>query len=178
MTNTLQKATLGMGCFWCSEAVFQQLKGIKKVTSGYSGGELPHPSYDEVSAGNTGHAEVIQIEFDSQEISYEEILYVFWHIHNPTTLNKQGADVGTQYRSVIFFHNNEQKIIAEKTKQEIQKEYEDLIVTEISPYTSFYEAEDYHKNYYKDNREYPYCQIVIDPKIQKLKLIAKNHLVP
>ena len=176
MTNILQKATLGMGCFWCSEAIFQQLKGIKKVTSGYSGGELPHPSYDEVSAGNTGHAEVIQIEFDSQEISYEEILYVFWHIHNPTTLNKQGADVGTQYRSVIFYHNDEQKISAEKTKQEVQKEYEDLIVTEISPYTSFYEAEDYHKNYYKNNKEYPYCQIVIDPKIQKLKLIAKNQL--
>lgn len=176
MTNTLQNATLGMGCFWCSEAIFQQLKGIKKVTSGYSGGELPHPSYDEVSAGNTGHAEVIQIEFDPNEISYEEILSVFWHIHNPTTLNKQGADVGTQYRSVIFYHNDEQKKIAEKTKQEAQKEYEDLIVTEISPYTNFYEAEDYHKNYYKNNKEYPYCQIVIDPKIQKLKLIAKNQL--
>lgn len=165
-----------MGCFWCSEAVFQQLKGIKKVTSGYCGGDLPHPSYEEVSAGNTGHAEVIQIEFDPNEISYEEILSVFWHIHNPTTLNKQGADVGTQYRSVIFYHNDEQKKIAEKTKQEAQKEYEELIVTEISPYTSFYEAEDYHKNYYKNNKEYPYCQIVIDPKIQKLKLIAKNQL--
>lgn len=174
---TLQKATLGMGCFWCSEAIYQQLKGIKKVTSGYAGGELPHPTYEEVSAGNTGHAEVIQIEFDPQEITYEDILYVFWHIHNPTTLNKQGADVGTQYRSVIFYHTDEQKKIAERTKAEAQKEYEDLIVTEISPYTSFYEAEDYHKNYYKKNQEYPYCQIVIDPKIQKLKLIAKDQLI-
>lgn len=174
---TLQKATLGMGCFWCSEAIYQQLKGIKKVTSGYAGGELPHPTYEEVAAGNTGHAEVIQIEFDTDEISYENILYVFWHIHNPTTLNKQGADIGTQYRSVIFYHTDEQKQIAERTKAEVQKEYEDLIVTEISPYTSFYEAEDYHKNYYKNNQEYPYCQIVIDPKIQKLKLIAKDQLV-
>lgn len=166
-----------MGCFWCSEAIYQQLKGVKKVTSGYSGGELPHPSYDDVSMGTTGHAEVIQIEFDPQEISYEDILYVFWRIHNPTTLNKQGADIGTQYRSVIFYHDEEQKKIAEKTKQEAQKEYEDTIVTEISPYTDFYEAEDYHKNYFKNNRDYPYCSFVIDPKIQKLKLIAKDHLI-
>lgn len=172
--NNIQKATLGMGCFWCSEAIYQQLRGIKKVTSGYAGGELSNPTYDDICSGTTGHAEVVQIEFDPSEISYEDILYVFWRIHNPTSLNKQGADVGSQYRSVIFYHDEEQEKIAKKTKADAQKEYEELIVTEISPYSMFYEAEKYHQDYYKNNQDYPYCKVVIDPKINKLRMLTKK----
>ena len=166
----------GGGCFWCTEAAFQRLKGVKKVISGYSGGTNENPSYEDVSSGESGHAEVSQIEYDLNEISYEDLLYVFWRIHNPTTMNQQGADVGTQYRSVIFYHNEEQKKLAENSKKEAQKLYENKIVTEILPFDKFYPAENYHQDYYNKNKFYPYCQVVIDPKIKKLQEILNNKL--
>ena len=172
----LKKATFGMGCFWCTEAVFQRLKGVKKVTSGYSGGTMKNPSTDDVHYKDTGHAEVSQIEFDPKEISYEDLLYVFWRIHNPTTLNQQGADIGPEYRSVIFYHDEEQKKLAEKSKEESQKLYDGQIVTEIVQYKNFYSAESYHQDFYKKNKYSPYCQIVIDPKINKLQEILNNKL--
>jgi peptide-methionine (S)-S-oxide reductase len=166
----MEIATLGGGCFWCTEAIFKRLKGVKSVVSGYSGGTIQNPSYEQVSTGTTGHAEAIQIEFDPQIIAYEKILEVFWHTHNPTTLNQQGNDIGTQYRSVIFYHNQKQQEIAEKSKLELEKEgvYQDKIVTEIVPFSAFYPAEHYHKDYYDKNKEDSYCTFVIDPKIQKL----------
>ena len=162
--------TLAGGCFWCTEAIFKRLRGILSVVPGYAGGNLENPSYEQVSTGKTGHAESIQIEFDPQIISLEKILEVFWHTHNPTTLNQQGGDTGPQYRSAIFYKDNHQKEIALKSKEKIEKErlYKDKIVTEISPFTNFYKAEGYHENYYDKNRDYPYCTYVIDPKIQKL----------
>jgi len=165
-----------MGCFWCTEAVFQRLKGVKKVISGYSGGTNENPSYEDVSSGESGHAEVSQIEYDPNEISYEDLLYVFWRIHNPTTINQQGADVGTQYRSVIFYHDEEQKKLAENSKKKAQKLYDNKIVTEILPFKKFYPAENYHQEYYIKNKFYPYCQVVIDPKIKKLQEILNNKL--
>ncbi len=161
-------ATLN-GCFWCTEAIFQQLRGVISVTPGYSGGERKNPTYEQVSTGVSGHAEAIQIEFDLEQISFETILDVFWHTHNPTTLNRQGADVGTQYRSVIFYHSEDQKKITHAVQQKIEKEgmYPDPIVTEITEYEEFYPAEDYHKNYYKNNPDAPYCTHVIEPKLQK-----------
>ena len=165
-----------MGCFWCTEAVFQRLKGVKKVVSGYSGGEMKNPSYEDVSSGESGHAEVSQIEYDLNEISYEDLLYVFWRIHNPTTMNQQGADVGTQYRSAIFYHDEEQKKLAENSKKQAQKLYDNKIVTEILPFKKFYPAENYHQDYYNKNKFYPYCQVVIDPKIKKLQKILNNKL--
>ena len=165
-----------MGCFWCTEAVFQRLKGVKKVISGYSGGTNENPSYEDVSSGESGHAEVSQIEYDPNEISYEDLLYVFWRIHNPTTINQQGADVGTQYRSVIFYHDEEQKKLAENSKKKAQKLYDNKIVTEILPFKKFYPAENYHQDYYNKNKFYPYCQVVIDPKIKKLQEILNNKL--
>lgn len=166
----LEKATLAAGCFWCTEAIFKRLKGVKKVVSGYSGGDKENPVYDEVASGKTGHAESIQIKFDPKIISYKKLLEIFFHLHNPTTLNQQGADIGTQYRSAIFYHNLEQKIIAEKVKEKIEKEkvYEQPIVTEIVPYKSFYKAENHHQEFYEKNQESPYCKVVIDPKLQKL----------
>ena len=175
MTNLI-KATFGMGCFWCTEAVFQRLKGVKKVTSGYSGGKMKNPTYEDVSSGESGHTEVSQIEFDLSVISYEDLLYVFWRIHNPTTMNQQGADVGTQYRSVLFYHDEEQKKYAENSKKKAQKLYENKIVTEILPFEKFYPAENYHQDYYNKNKFYPYCQVVIDPKIKKLQKILNNKL--
>ena len=165
----LDKATFGGGCFWCTEAIFQKLKGVKKVSSGYAGGN-GSTDYESVSNGATGHAEVIQVEFDPTIISYETILEVFFHLHDPTTLNRQGADVGTQYRSIIFFHNESQRTTAENLKQKMEKEkiYKDPIVTEIIPFESFHSAEGYHQNYYENNKESGYCRIVIDPKIKKL----------
>jgi len=165
----LDKATFGGGCFWCTEAIFQKLKGVEKVTSGYAGG-VGSADYEAVSNGVTGHAEVIQVEFDPKIISYETILEVFFHLHDPTTLNRQGADVGTQYRSIIFFHNESQRTTAENLKQKMEKEkiYKDPIVTEIIPFESFHSAEGYHQNYYENNKESGYCRIVIDPKIKKL----------
>lgn len=175
----LEVATLGGGCFWCIEAVFQRIDGVEKVVSGYSGGKTPNPTYDEVCDGNTGHAEVVQITFDANQISFAEILDVFWHSHNPTTLNRQGNDVGTQYRSVIFYHDEKQKEIALKSMAESEKSglWNGKYVTEISPFKAFYPAEDYHQNYYNrvGNRN-PYCTVVISPKIQKLQKEYKSKL--
>lgn len=160
-------ATLGGGCFWCTETIFKRLKGVSSVISGYAGGKMDNPSYDKVSMGTTGHAESIQIEFNPSIISYEKILQVFFATHDPTTLNRQGGDEGTQYRSIIFYHNDKQKEIAEKSKKP-------SFVTQIVPFEKFYKAEDYHQNYYEKNKSYPYCQIVINPKIQKLLEEFKN----
>ncbi|MFQ5640473.1 MAG: peptide-methionine (S)-S-oxide reductase MsrA [bacterium] len=171
MPKNLETTTLGAGCFWCTEAVFQNLRGVRSVVPGYAGGAVENPTYREICTGTTGHAEVVQITFDPNLIAFAELLYVFWRSHDPTTLNRQGADVGTQYRSVIFYHSEEQKTIAEKSKAETDTAglWPDPIVTEISPYRHFYEAEDYHQDYYKLNPNQPYCRMVIDPKIQKLK---------
>ena len=154
-------ATFGGGCFWCTEALFKRLKGVTSVIPGYAGGTVENPSYEQVCSGTTGHAEATQIEFDEKIIPFEKLLDIFWHTHNPTTLNQQGNDVGTQYRSVIFYHDEEQKRIAQKSK-------DPSFVTQIVPFTKFYEAESYHKNYYDKNKEAPYCNFVIDPKIHKL----------
>lgn len=163
-------ATLAAGCFWCSEAIFKRLKGISSVQSGYAGGQRENPSYQEVCTGDTNHAEAIQITFDPQIISYQKILEVFWHTHDPTSLNRQGPDEGSQYRSVIFYHDDEQKRIAEVLKKTLEEsgQYKETIVTEIVPFTNFYPAENYHRDYYDKNPTYSYCQFVIDPKIQKL----------
>jgi len=168
--KTVELATLGGGCFWCTEAIFKRLKGVESVVSGYSGGKRENPTYDQIHSGATGHAESVQITFDPHSIPYEKILDVFWHTHNPTTLNRQNYDVGSEYRSVIFYHNNKQKEIAEKSKETLEQSglYKNPIVTEIVPYTNFYPAEGYHKDYYDKNRTAPYCTFVIDPKIQKL----------
>jgi peptide-methionine (S)-S-oxide reductase len=165
----MQKATFGGGCFWCTEAIFQRLKGVEKVTSGYSGGKGP-AYYEMVSGGDTGYAESIQIEFDPEVISYRTILEVFFNLHDPTTLNRQGADVGTEYRSVIFYHDESQKNIAEEVMKEIESsgKYKEPIVTEVVPFETFTPAEGYHQNYYNNNKEAAYCRIVIDPKITKL----------
>ncbi len=166
----LEIATLANGCFWCTEAIFSRVMGIKSVIPGYSGGKTSNPSYEQVCTGMTGHAETVQIEYDPKIISFERILDIFWHTHDPTTLNRQGNDVGTQYRSAIFYHDENQKNIAEKLKRELEKEavFKNPIVTEIVTFSNFYSAEDYHKEYYENNRNAPYCSFVIDPKIQKL----------
>lgn len=165
---TIQQATLAAGCFWCVEAVYTRLNGITKVISGYTGGKTPNPSYEEVCTGKTGHAEAAQITFDADLISFEEILTMFWHAHDPTTLNRQGADVGTQYRSAIFYHDEEQRAAAERSKAEAQKEFANPIVTEITPLTVFYPAENYHQQYYLNHADAPYCAFVIRPKLKKL----------
>ncbi len=177
-TAILDTATFGEGCFWCSEAVFQRLKGVHSVVSGYSGGDVKNPSYQQVCSGTTGHAEVIQFTYDPSIISYDELLKVFWRTHDPTTLNRQGADVGTQYRSVIFYHNEEQKKKAEHYKDELNKSgaFKDPIVTEISPYRNFYKAEDYHQNYYNNNPSQGYCSFVIAPKLEKFEKVFKDKL--
>jgi len=164
-------ATFGEGCFWCSEAIFQSLEGVIKVESGYSGGNIKNPTYREVCSGLTGHAEVVQITYDPEVISYKTLLEVFWQTHDPTTLNRQGADVGTQYRSVIFYHSQEQKDQAEFYKKELIKSgvFKDPIVTEITKFETFYPAEDYHQNYYLLNGDQPYCNLVILPKLEKFK---------
>ncbi|MFI0430349.1 peptide-methionine (S)-S-oxide reductase MsrA [Mariniflexile sp. HMF6888] len=178
MTNkNLQVATVGGGCFWCTEAVFQELKGVEKVVSGYSGGDVPgHPTYREICSGLTGHAEVVQISFDANIISYEDILFIFMTTHDPTTMNKQGADVGTQYRSVIYYHDEAQKQIAETVIKKVADYYDNPIVTEISPLEIFYEAEDYHQNYYSNNKEQGYCSFVISPKLVKLRKLYGDRL--
>lgn len=176
-TKKIEVATFGGGCFWCTEAVFQEVKGVEKVVSGYSGGNAPgKPTYREVCSGLTGHAEVIQVTFDASVISYEDILVIFMTTHDPTTLNKQGADRGTQYRSVIYYHNDVQKEIAEVVSKEITHYYENPIVTEISPLDVFYEAEDYHQNYYRSNQEQGYCSFVITPKLAKLRKLHADKL--
>jgi peptide-methionine (S)-S-oxide reductase len=166
----LATATFGAGCFWCVEAIFQDLKGVTSVASGYSGGKVKNPTYREVCTGLTGHAEVLQVYFDPAVISFETLVKVFFTTHDPTTLNRQGADSGTQYRSAIFYHDEEQKAIAERLKEEFAVTiWDDPIVTEISPFTEFFKAEDYHQNYYKDNPDQPYCRIVINPKVLKFR---------
>jgi peptide-methionine (S)-S-oxide reductase len=163
-------ATLAGGCFWCTEAIFSRLKGVISITPGYAGGTTKNPTYEEVCTGKTGHAEAIQIKFDPSAISFSKLLDIFWHTHDPTTPNRQGNDVGPQYRSVIFYHNRHQKSEAEKAKAKLEKEnyYSDPIVTEIIPFTEFYKAESYHSDYYNNNKDQPYCNFIIDPKIRKL----------
>ena len=168
--NHLEKATFGAGCFWCVEAVFERQEGVTSVVSGYAGGERPNPTYEQVCSGATGHAEVAQITFDPSKVSYEQLLELFWTAHDPTTLNRQGNDVGDQYRSAIFYHDETQKALAEKSKKAAQSHFKDSIVTEISPLTQFYPAENYHQDYYRNNADAPYCRFVIKPKLEKLHL--------
>jgi len=169
--QNLEIATLGAGCFWCVEAVFDDLKGVEDVVSGYSGGEIKNPTYRDVCSGSTGHAEVIQIKFNPQEISFRDILRVFFTVHDPTTLNRQGADVGTQYRSAIFYHSPEQKQIAHEVIEEITSErlYDNPIVTEVVAFADFYPAEDYHQEYFANNPTQPYCAAVVAPKVRKFR---------
>jgi peptide-methionine (S)-S-oxide reductase len=169
-SNKIELATLGGGCFWCTEAVFNFVRGVEKVESGYSGGALENPTYEQVSTGTTGHAEVVQISFDPEVILFKEILEIFFLSHDPTTLNRQGNDVGTQYRSVIFYHNDQQKAEAEHMIKEFteSKTWKAPILTKIEPFQAFYKAEEYHQNYFKRNPEKAYCQVVIAPKIEKL----------
>ena len=170
-TATVETATLGAGCFWCIEAVYQELQGVHQVVSGYAGGSVEHPTYEQICRGNTGHAEVIQMTFDPNILAFDEVLYVFWRTHDPTTLNRQGPDVGTQYRSAIFYHNEQQRLIAEKSKRETDASglWPQPIVTQISPFTTFYPAEDYHQNFYRSNPYQPYCRVMIDPKMHKFR---------
>ncbi len=168
--SNLATATFGNGCFWCTEAIFQQLKGVESVASGYSGGSVKNPSYREVCDGTTGHAEVLQVLFDPTVISYEKLLQVFFTTHDPTTLNRQGADVGTQYRSAIFYHDEAQRDIAEQVKKAFAPTiWDDPIVTEITAFDKFYKAEDYHQNYFNDNPGQGYCRIIINPKVEKFR---------
>jgi peptide-methionine (S)-S-oxide reductase len=174
-SNSTEIATVGGGCFWCTEAIFQMLPGVKSVASGYAGGTKENPTYKEVCTGATGHAEVIQIEYDPKVVSYEKILETFWEAHDPTTLNRQGADSGTQYRSIILYRNPAEKAAAEKSKAQAQKNFSSLIVTEIVPLTKFYKAEDYHQDYYRENGNQPYCRAVIRPKVEKFEKKLKAH---
>ncbi|MFX0108534.1 MAG: peptide-methionine (S)-S-oxide reductase MsrA [Candidatus Hodarchaeota archaeon] len=174
----MEITTLGAGCFWCVEAVFQQIRGVMTVVSGYSGGHVDNPTYQQVSRGMTGHAEVCQIKFDPKQISFEEILEIFFETHDPTTLNRQGNDVGSQYRSVIFYHDERQKEVAEamKSKYDQSGKWKNPIVTEIVPFMKFYEAEDYHQNYYRRNPNQSYCRFVISPKLDKVEHVFKLKL--
>lgn len=171
MSDNVEIATLGAGCFWCVEAVFQDVKGVHKVESGYTGGQIENPTYKQICTGTTGHAEVAQITFDPNVISFEDILMIFWHTHDPTTLNRQGNDAGTQYRSAIFYHNEKQKEIAEKSLKETDASdlWPNPIVTEITALDVYYPAEDYHQNYFNENPYQPYCMMVINPKVKKFR---------
>jgi peptide-methionine (S)-S-oxide reductase len=171
-------ATFGTGCFWCTEAIFQQLDGVLKVSSGYSGGQVKNPTYKEVCEGNTGHAECVEIVYDPEKISFDDLLEAFWQTHDPTTLNRQGNDVGTQYRSAIFYHNAEQKAKAEKYKADLDKSgaWDKPIVTEITPASTFYVAENYHQDYYNNNGSAPYCYYVIRPKLEKFEKVFKSKM--
>ena len=166
-TNKTELATIGGGCFWCMEAIFQRLPGVKSVASGYAGGHTENPTYEQVCSHGTGHAEVIQVEFEPAKISYEQLLDTFWEAHDPTTLNRQGNDVGDQYRSVIFYHSDAQKLAAEKSKAAAQKNFSSPIVTQIAPLKKFYKAEGYHQDYYRSNPNQGYCRAVIKPKLDK-----------
>lgn len=174
VSEKIDTATFGTGCFWCTEAIFEQLSGVVKVTSGYSGGKVKKPTYKEVCTGETGHAECVQILYEPDKISFDELLEVFWQVHDPTTLNRQGADVGTQYRSAIFYHDTKQKEKAEKYKAELNTSgaFPNPIVTEVSPIDKFYPAENYHQEYYANNKNTnPYCAVVIRPKIEKFQKV-------
>jgi peptide-methionine (S)-S-oxide reductase len=178
-TGTPDTATFGTGCFWCTEAIFEQLDGVISVTSGYSGGSVANPSYKDVCTGETGHAECVQIVYDTSKLTFDELLEVFWQVHDPTTLNRQGADVGTQYRSVVFYHNDEQKQKTEKYKAELDKSgaFDNPIVTTLEPFSKFYKAENYHQEYYEQNKNSnPYCSIVIRPKLEKFEKVFKDKL--
>jgi peptide-methionine (S)-S-oxide reductase len=179
-SERLEQATFGTGCFWCTEAVFEQLRGVKSVESGYTGGNLKNPSYEQVSSGLTGHAEVVQITYDPKVITYPELLEVFWKTHDPTTLNRQGNDVGTQYRSAVFYHNDEQRKEAEHYKKKLDESgaFSDRIVTEITPLGEFYPAEKYHQDYYRSNPTQGYCSLVIRPKVEKFKKAFADKLEP
>ena len=174
----LDTATFGTGCFWCTEAIFQQLEGVEKVTSGYSGGTVPNPTYEEVCSKTTGHAECLNIMYNPAKISFDELLEVFWQIHDPTTLNRQGADVGTQYRSVVFYHTAEQKDKTEKYKTALNKTgaFNNPVVTTLEPFTIFYPADEEHQNYYRNNTSQGYCQFVIRPKVEKFEKVFKSKL--
>jgi len=177
-SDRFEKATFGAGCFWCTEAVFQQLKGVQSVVSGYSGGHVKNPTYQQVTSGRTGHAEVIQVAFDPEVISYADLLEVFWQTHDPTTPNRQGNDFGPQYRSAVFYHNDEQRQLAEHYKQKLDESgaFDAPIVTEIAPFTEFYRAESYHQNYFDANPFQPYCAMVVRPKVEKVKKVFKDKL--
>lgn len=174
--DKLETATFAGGCFWCTEAIFADLRGVKSVISGYAGGHVVNPTYKQVCTGSTGHAEAIQITFDPKQIRFHDLLLVFFATHDPTTLNRQGADVGTQYRSAIFYHGDEQRKAAEEVKQEAQKDFSSPIVTEIVPFTNFYKAEDYHQEYYELNGSQPYCRMVIAPKLEKFRKKFRDKL--
>ncbi len=176
-TNKTETATFGGGCFWCTEAIFQMVPGVKSVASGFAGGTKENPTYKEVCTGTTGHAEVIQVEYDPRTVSYEKLVETFWEAHDPTTLNRQGADTGTQYRSIILYSSEAQKAAAEKSKAAAQKHFSKPIVTEIVPLKKFYKAEDYHQDYYRSNSNAPYCSVVIRPKVEKFekKLKQEQH---
>ncbi|MBX0289788.1 peptide-methionine (S)-S-oxide reductase MsrA [Hymenobacter sp. HSC-4F20] len=176
----MEQATFGAGCFWCVEAVFQDLNGVEKVVSGYTGGRIANPTYKEVCSGLTGHAEVAQITYDPSKITFAELLEVFWKTHDPTTLNRQGADVGTQYRSAIFYHNEEQHRLAEAYKKKLNEAhaFPNPVVTEIVPLQKFYAAENYHQNYYNQNGQQPYCQFVVKPKVDKVRQVFADKLKP
>lgn len=176
--ENMEQATFGAGCFWCVEAVFQRINGVEKIVSGYAGGKNKNPTYKEICTGETGHAEVCQITYDPSKVTFDELLEVFWKTHDPTTLNRQGNDEGTQYRSVVFYHNDTQKQLAEKYKKELNevKAYDKPIITEISALPEFYVAEDYHQNYYNQNPEQGYCAFVIAPKVEKLRKVFKEKL--
>jgi peptide-methionine (S)-S-oxide reductase len=178
LAEGLERATFGAGCFWCTEAVFQQLKGVERVVSGYSGGHRKHPTYSEVCSGATGHAEVIQITFDPKQITFAELLEVFWQTHDPTTLNRQGNDRGTQYRSAVFYHSDEQRREAEHFKQRLDESgaFPRPIVSEISPFSEFFPAEDYHQNYFSDNPNQMYCAAIIRPKVEKVRKVFQEKL--
>lgn len=178
MDSSIDTATFGAGCFWCTEAQFQQLEGVVKVESGYSGGFVDNPTYKQVCTGTTGHAEVTNIYYDPSKISFDELLAAFWVAHDPTQLNRQGNDVGTQYRSVVFYHDDEQRKKAEDYKKKLNEEkaYNSDVVTEISPFTKFYKAEDYHQNYYSENGSQPYCVFVVKPKLDKFKKVFADKL--
>ncbi len=179
-STTLAKATFGTGCFWCTEALFESLDGVKDAVSGYEGGQKPNPTYNEVCTGTTGHAECVEVTYDPNKVTYAELLQAFFRSHDPTSLNRQGADVGTQYRSVIFYHNDEQKQLAEQIKTELNASgaYDKPIVTEISPATTFYEAEAYHQSYFANNPNQGYCSYVIAPKLDKFRKVFKDKLKP
>ncbi|CAN5909685.1 peptide-methionine (S)-S-oxide reductase MsrA [soil metagenome] len=174
----METATFGNGCFWCTEAVFQELEGVEKVVSGYAGGHVANPTYKQVCSGTTGHAEVLQITYDPQKISYEELLEVFWATHDPTTLNRQGNDVGPQYRSIIFYHDKKQRELAEKYKKELDASgaFDRPIVTFIEPLPEFYPAENYHQNYFNTHGSEPYCQFLIRPKVEKFRKVFEGKL--
>jgi len=176
--KTLNSAIFGTGCFWCTEAVFQQLEGVEKVTSGYSGGKSENPTYKEVCSGNTGHAECLKIDYDATKISYEDLLEIFWKVHDPTTLNRQGGDVGTQYRSVVFYSTPEEKTFVENQITALNKSgaWGNPIVTVLEPLVKFYVAEDYHQDYFNNNGGNPYCQMVVRPKVEKFEKVFKSKL--